>query len=427
MKVMVIGSGGREHCLVWKLSGSSDVSGIIAVPGNAGIEAHATCISADINNNEELVKIAKDNKVALTIVGPEAPLVSGIVDKFHANGLKIFGPSSASARLEGSKIFAKEFMSRYGIPTARFEVFDSVAQAHKYIDSCFGKDMQGIVVKADGLAAGKGALVCSSQDEAHDAVEKIMVEKTFGSAGEKVVIEEKLEGEECSLMAFVDGKTLLPLLPSQDHKRAFDGDRGPNTGGMGAYAPYPYIDLDLIDREVSRRFLDGIEKEGLDYKGIIYFGLMLTSEGPKVLEFNVRFGDPETQAVLPLLTTDFLDIIVRTTEGRLSGMGLDWQGAKAVTVVIASSGYPGHYEKGKAITGLEEVAKEKGVVAFHAGTKYNAERNVATSGGRVLDVTALDSTLAGAISKVYQAVGKIHFDGAFYRTDIASKALKRER
>jgi len=423
MRILVIGSGGREHCLVWKLSKCSDVSCIIAVPGNAGMELEATCISADIKNNEELLGIAKDNKVALTVVGPEVPLVSGIVDKFHANGLKIFGPSSASARLEGSKIFAKEFMSRYGIPTARFETFDSVIPAHKYIDSCFGKSMQGIVVKADGLAAGKGVLVCSSQDEAHYAVEKIMVEKAFGDAGEKVVIEEKLQGEECSLMAFVDGKTLLPLLPSQDHKRAFDGDRGPNTGGMGAYAPYPYIDAGLIDREISQRFLNGIEKEGLDYKGIIYFGLMLTSEGPKVLEFNVRFGDPETQAVLPLLTTDFLDIIVRTIDGRLSGIGLDWQTTKAVTVVIASGGYPGHYEKGKVITGLEEVVKEKGVVAFHAGTKYNAQRHPVTSGGRVLGVTALDSTLTGAVSKAYQAVGKIHFDGAFFRTDIASKGL----
>ncbi len=423
MKVMVIGSGGREHCLVWKLSKCSDVSDIIAVPGNAGMELEATCINADVKNNEELLRIAEDNKVALTIVGPEMPLVYGIADKFQANGLKIFGPSRASARLEGSKIFAKEFMSRYGIPTARFEVFDSVIPAHRYIDSCFGKGMRGIAVKADGLAAGKGVLVCSSRDEAHYAVEKIMVEKTFGSAGEKVVIEEKLQGEECSLMAFVDGKTLLPLLPSQDHKRAFDGDRGPNTGGMGAYAPYPHIDADLIDRKISQRFLNGIEKEGLDYKGIIYFGLMLTSEGPKVLEFNVRFGDPETQAVLPLLTTDFLDIIVRTIEGRLSGISLNWQTGSAVTVVIASDGYPGYYEKGKVITGLEEVAKEKSVIAFHAGTKYNAQHHIVTSGGRVIGVTALDSTLAGAVSKVYQAVGKIHFDGAFFRTDIASKGL----
>ncbi|MBN1383388.1 MAG: phosphoribosylamine--glycine ligase [Elusimicrobia bacterium] len=420
--ILIIGSGGREHAIAWKLKQSKKVSKLFCIPGNGGIlqdTARADGGKIDILDFDGIYGFVKENKIDLTIVGPELPLSEGIVDYFKTKNLKIFGPDRRSAQLESSKIFAKEFMEKYNIPTAAFEVFDNYDLAVKHIEHYTSHIARSLVVKADGLAAGKGVFVCDSKEDAEDAVKKIMVDKIFSSAGKRVIIEEKLTGQEASLMALCDGKTILPLVPSQDHKRIFDGDRGPNTGGMGAYAPAKILDEASAKKLIFDNFLRGLKEESLDFKGVIYAGIMLTNHGISVLEFNVRFGDPETQVILPLLKTDLLELILATVDGNLNKCKISWEDGSCVSVVLASGGYPGKYDKGKEIFGLNNIGD---AVAFHAGTKFEDNKYL-TSGGRVLNVSAIDSTLKGAISKVYKNVEKIKFDGMHFRRDIAAKGL----
>ncbi len=423
MKVLVVGGGGREHALVWKIAQSPRVKEIFCAPGNAGIARQARCVNIGTEDITSLLEFARREGVDLTVVGPEAPLCAGIADAFEGAGLRVFGPSRAAAELEGSKVFAKEIMKKYGIPTARFAVFDDPAAARSYIKEIGAP----CVVKADGLAAGKGVIVAASEEEALAAVDTIMVERAFGRAGERVVIEECLEGEEVSVLAFTDGQTVVPMVSSQDHKRVYDGDRGPNTGGMGAYAPAP-----VYTPEIHRRTLEEIlvpavramREEGRPYRGVLYAGLMVTSEGPKVLEFNVRFGDPEAQPVLALLESDLVEIMEAVLEERLAGVEIRWRDGAAVCVVLASGGYPGSYEKGKVISGLDEVPPD--VLVFHAGTAEAAGR-VVTAGGRVLGVTAAAGDIASAVRAAYSVVEKINFEGMHYRRDIAGRALARLR
>lgn len=427
MRILVIGSGGREHTLVWKISQSKKVEKIFCIPGNAGISEMAECINISLEKLDEIVKFAKENKIDLTVVGPEKPLADGIVDLFRENGLKIIGPDKKASTLECSKSFAKLFMKKYNIPTAKFEIFDDYENAINFVDKLYDRPFNNFwVVKADGLCAGKGVTVCNSIDEMKDAIEDSMVKKKFGSAGEKIVIEEKLEGEEASLMAFCDGKNISLMVSSQDHKRVFDNDKGPNTGGMGAYAPACVVTKKVLNQakeKIFKNFLRGIKNEKIDYKGIIYAGIMVTSDGPKVLEFNVRFGDPETQAVLPLLKTDIVDIFNAILEERLDKIKIDWDNNSSVCVVMASEGYPGDYEKGKKIFGLDKIKKTNGVIVFHAGTvKKNGE--YLTAGGRVLGVTGIGKNLQDAITKTYKAVKKITWEGVHYRKDIGMKGLR---
>ncbi len=427
MKILVIGSGGREHSLVWKISQSTKVDKIFCIPGNAGISELAECINISLDEFDKIVKFAKENKIDLTVVGPEKPLADGIVDCFKENGLNIIGPDKKASKLECSKSFAKNFMKRYNIPTAEFEIFDNYDDAISFIEKFYEKPFNSfLVVKADGLCAGKGVTVCNSIYEMRDAIEESMIKKRFGSAGERIVIEEKLEGEEASLMAFCDGKNISLMVPSQDHKRVFDNDKGPNTGGMGAYAPAPVVTKEILDKakkEIFENFLKGLKNEKMDYKGVIYAGIMVTSEGPKVLEFNVRFGDPETQAVLPLLKTDIIDIFTAILEERLDKIKVFWHEESAVCVVVASAGYPDEYEKGKKILGLEQIKKDNEVIVFHAGTvKKNG--NYFTAGGRVLGVTATGKDLRDAMRKAYRGVKKISWEGLHYRKDIGMKGLR---
>ncbi|HIE03980.1 MAG TPA: phosphoribosylamine--glycine ligase [Candidatus Latescibacteria bacterium] len=421
MKVLVVGGGGREHVLVWKVLQSPQVDQVVAAPGNAGIGEVAECADVEAEDIDGLLRLAEREKVDLTIVGPEAPLALGIVDRFRDAGLKIFGPTKEAAKIESSKVFAKELMAKHGIPTARFEVFDDPNRARDYI----WKAGTPIVVKADGLAAGKGSIVCKSLDEAYGAVERIMEKKEFGDAGNLMVVEEMLVGEEASILAITDGKAIKPLLPSQDHKPVYDGDRGPNTGGMGAYAPAPVV-TDEVARTVMERILrpavEGMAKEGTEYRGVLYAGLMITGEGPKVLEFNCRFGDPESQAVLPLFEGDLVDVLEATIEGELEEVEVRNSQGAAVCVVLASGGYPGKYEKGKVIEGLDELQDMEEVLVFHAGTARRDGRLV-TNGGRVLGVTALGPDIPRAIERAYEAVAKVHFEGMHYRRDIGRKAL----
>ncbi len=424
VKVLVIGSGGREHAFVWKLNNSKKVSNILCVPGNAGMSEMGVCVDIGILDFPGLVKLVKENNVDLTIVGPEVPLVSGIVDYFQNEGLAIFGPNKKAAQLEGSKIFAKEFMSKYNIPTARFDVFDDPQEAKK----CVEKVGVPLVVKADGLAGGKGVIICKTKPEAIAAIDMIMVERKFGSAGDKIIIEEMVVGEEASLMAFCDGETVLPMISSQDHKRVFDGDEGTNTGGMGAYAPAPVITEEIYEqtkKEVFENFIIGLKKEGIEYKGVVYAGVVITKKGPKVLEFNVRFGDPETQVVLPLLKSDMLDIISAVIDKKLDKLVIEWEKKSCVCVVLTSQGYPGSYEKEKEISGLENTKKIKDVVAFHSGTAFSSEKKLQTAGGRVLGVTALGDSLDKAINLTYQTIDKIKFEGMHYRKDIGARGIKK--
>ncbi|MDA7857922.1 phosphoribosylamine--glycine ligase [bacterium] len=422
MKVLVIGSGGREHTLVWKLSKSKNVSKIYCIPGNGGISQMAECSNIDMFNFPEIANFAKSKGVDLTIVGPEAPLSEGIVDFFQEQDLKIFGPNKEATRLESSKVFAKIFMKKYNIPTAEFEIFDNSKDALKYVD---GKT--SCVVKADGLAAGKGVMVCHTKDQARDAITSIMEKGSFGDAGNQIVIDELLVGEEASLMAFCDGKSITPMIPSQDHKPIFDNDKGPNTGGMGAYAPAPVVTDQIYKKaqeEIFDNFLFGLKKEGIEFKGIIYAGIMITEEGLKVLEFNVRFGDPELQVVLPLLKGDLIDIITRILRGRLKKAKIEWEDKSCVCVVMASGGYPGKYEKGKEIMGLEKIKGVEDVVVYHAGTEAKNGK-VLTAGGRVLGVAALGGDLKTSIDKAYEATQEIKFDNMYYRKDIGAKGLKK--
>ncbi|NPA48665.1 MAG: phosphoribosylamine--glycine ligase [Thermodesulfobacteria bacterium] len=423
MKILVVGGGGREHALCWKFAQSPLVEKVFCAPGNAGIAQDAECVPIKVDDFEALADFAEKEGVTFTIVGPEDPLAKGIVDYFESRGLKIFGPSAKAAQIEGSKVFAKELMAKYGIPTAAFEVFDDPDQALAYVE----KKGAPLVVKADGLAAGKGVIVCHTMEEAREAVKKIMVEKAFGEAGNRVVIEECLVGEEASFMILTDGKTLLPLPTSQDHKPLLDGDKGPNTGGMGAYSPAPVVTEELsqtIMETIMRPVIEGLAKEGIPYKGVLYAGLMITDGKPYVLEFNCRFGDPECQPLMMRIKSDLAALINDALAGNLAGKTLEIDERAAVCVVMASGGYPGKYEKGKVIHGLEEAEKIPGVKVFHAGT---ARRNgqYVTNGGRVLGVTALGSDIPEAIDLAYEAVEKIHWEGVHYRRDIGAKALKR--
>jgi len=421
MRVLVIGSGGREHCISWKIAQSKKVKKIYCAPANGAISRIAETVDIKADDIKALLDFAKSHAIDLTVVGPETPLVAGIVDLFQKEGLRIFGPSKRLATLEGSKIFAKEAMRRFNVPTADFEVFKDFDKAKKYIE----EKKPPIVIKADGLAQGKGVFVTQTKEEALAALKSAMVDKAFGPAGERVVIEECLYGEEASIIVISDGKNIIPLASSQDHKRAYDGDKGPNTGGMGAYSPAP-----IVTREAERRIMDevitpmikGFREEGMPYKGVLYAGIMLTDSGPKVLEFNVRLGDPETQAVLPRLKSDLVELMEHSIGGTLGEAEAVWHEKSAVCVVIASGGYPGHYEKGKEITGLDEAEKMKDVVVFHAGTKRQSSKYI-TDGGRVLGVTALGDDIESAISTAYKAVSKIKFENMHFRRDIGKKAL----
>ncbi len=423
MRILVIGSGGREHALVWKLAQSRSVKKLFAAPGNAGISEQAACVSIGAGNIPALVDFAKKEKIDLTVVGPEAPLCAGIADAFAESGLTIFGPSRKASRLEGSKIFAKELMTRHQVPTAPFEVFRSLATASAGLLKWKGP----CVVKADGLCQGKGVLVAQDTEEAAAAVRILMEKKAFGSAGEQIIIEERLEGEEASMLALTDGKEICLLPSSQDHKRVYEQDRGPNTGGMGAYSPAPVVTA-AVEKEIRRRILApalrGMAQEDSPYRGVLYAGLMLTRSGPMVLEFNVRFGDPETQAILPRLKGDFAHLLFELAQGRFPKGMLEIDERPCVSVVLASGGYPGEYEKGKVIEGLETAARQKDVVVFHAGTEKK-DGTFLTSGGRVLAVSALGETLEEAVKQAYETVSQIHFEGMYYRKDIAYRALTK--
>ena len=423
MKVLVVGGGGREHTIAWKLSQSPHVDTIYACPGNAGIAGLGECVAIDVEDKKALLEFAQERKVDLTIVGPEAPLVSGIVDLFRSEGQRIFGFDSKGALLEGSKVWAKRFMDKYEIPTGGFAVFDNHCAAQNAIEA--GKPP--FVIKADGLAAGKGVLICQTMEEARSAIETVMQKKEFGTAGDRIIFEEFLEGTELSVIAVFDGKDYRLLVPSQDHKRAFDGDKGPNTGGMGAYAPVPVLGHALEDKiriEIIERTLSGIQAETIKGAGVVYFGLMLTPEGPRVLEYNCRFGDPETQVILPLLKTDLFEVLFEATESNLESVDFENSEEACTCVVIASGGYPGPYEKGKEITGIAE-AEKAGCTVFHAGTRLEGGSTV-TSGGRVLGVTAIAPTLREATDKAYAGVDKISFEGCFSRRDIAWRALEKQ-
>lgn len=420
MKVMVVGAGGREHAIVKKLKESPKVTSVLAAPGNAGISKEARVIPVEVDNLPGLLEIAVRENVDLTVVGPELPLTLGIADYFQEHGLKVFGPNRDAAQIEGSKSFAKELMRENNIPTAFYETFDNLNDAREFI---YQKGVP-IVIKADGLAAGKGVYVCQELEEAVSALEDIFIKRIFGAAGNRVVIEEYLEGQEVSVLAFTDGKTVVPMVAAQDHKRVFNNDQGPNTGGMGAYAPAPIYTSEIARRVAAEIFiptLRGLKNRGITYQGVLYAGLILTKDGPKVLEFNARFGDPETQVILPLLKTDLLEIMLAVVEKRLSEIKVEFLPKACATVVLASGGYPGKYETGKVIQGLDRLPA--GVVAFHAGTAFNGDE-IVTAGGRVLNITAVGDDLKKALELAYEGVKAVNFEGMHYRTDIGQKALK---
>jgi len=423
MRILVVGSGGREHALVWKIARSQHITRLVCAPGNPGIAELAECVPIAATDVDGLAAFASENEIDLTIVGPEAPLCAGIADVFQARGRRIFGPTRRAAQLEGSKVFCKQFLLKCGVPTARAGIFKDASAARDYVRQCGAP----VVVKADGLAAGKGVTVAESVADADRAIDDIMERRVFGNAGAQVVIEECLTGEEASVMALVDGRTFRVLASSQDHKRALDGDRGPNTGGMGAYSPTPAVGADVsgpID-DIFNRTLKGLQAEGIDYRGVLYAGLMLTKDGPKVLEFNCRFGDPETQVVVPRMDFDLARAAHATADGRLGELKLKWKPEPAVCVVMASAGYPGGFERGRPIEGLKEASELANVTVFHAGTKRDARGGVVTDGGRVLGVTALGDNVAQAARRAYEAVERIHFDGAQFRRDIAARAIRR--
>jgi phosphoribosylamine--glycine ligase len=423
MKVLVVGAGGREHALVWKIAQSPRVTKIYCAPGNAGISEQATLVPIKASDLNGLLEFALKEEIDLTTVGPEEPLTKGIVDLFESKGLLIFGSTQRAAKIEGSKAFAKEMMKKYSIPTASYEIFDDHKEAMTYIR----RHGTPIVVKADGLAAGKGVIVCKTVEEAIQSVERIMVDKIFGEAGNRVVVEECLVGEEASYIAFTDGKVILPMASSQDHKPIFDEDEGPNTGGMGAYSPAPVVTDQVHEKileRVLRPIIQGMGEEGRPYKGVLYAGLMIHDGHPEALEFNARFGDPETQPVLMRMKGDIIPILEACIKGNLSQYQIEWDSRASVCVVMASKGYPGNYEKGKTIHGLKEVSQMKDVFVFHAGTALK-DGQVITNGGRVLGVTGLGEDISRAIEKTYEAVKKIAWDGVHYRKDIGKKALCR--
>ncbi|HHT9119002.1 MAG TPA: phosphoribosylamine--glycine ligase [Candidatus Hypogeohydataceae bacterium YC41] len=421
--MLVIGSGGREHCLAWKIAQSPRLKKLYCTPGNPGIASVADCVDITSDDIGSLCNFALKEKVDFTVVGPEVPLVAGLVDRFQANGLRAFGPTKKAALLEGSKAFSKTLMRKYGIPSAEFRIFSEITPAKRHIECINGS----LVVKVDGLAGGKGSFVCKSPEEALKAVDLIMREKVFGPAGERVIIEEYLEGEEVSIMALTNGKSIIPLEPVQDHKALYEGDKGPNTGGMGAYTPVPKFTQELsikVEKEILVPTVHAMKREGRPFKGVLYVGLMLTAAGPRVLEYNVRFGDPETQPLLMRLQGDFLSLLLATVEGRLEKVEYGWDPRAALCVVIASAGYPGNYEKGKEIKGLEALSGAEDLMVFHAGTALR-QKKVVTTGGRILGVTALGKDLPEAQKKAYSAAEKISFDGAYYRKDIGWRAIAR--
>jgi len=421
MKVLVVGSGGREHALIWKIAKSPLVKKIYAAPGNAGIESLAECVNIAVDQIEDLRQFAIDQKIDLTVVGPELPLVRGIVNQFEKAGLKVFGPTAEAAQLEGSKAFAKKIMSDAGVPTAAFQIFDNVIKAKRFIID----REPPFVIKADGLASGKGVLIANSCEEGVQVVNQMIQNRLFGDSGKLVVIEEFFKGDELSILLLTDGERILPLASSQDHKRAFDDDQGPNTGGMGAYSPCPLVSdkelNDIIDK-TARPVIEELRERKIIYRGLLYVGIMITTSGPQVLEFNVRFGDPETQAVLPRLKTDLVPIMYEIASGKLKTQTLEWDSRACVSVVMASGGYPGTYQSGYEIKGLDQV---RDALVFHAGTMREPFGSVTTSGGRVLAVSALGKTFKEARDVAYQAVDQISFQGGFFRRDIGKRVLER--
>ncbi|MBX7151613.1 phosphoribosylamine--glycine ligase [bacterium] len=422
MNIFVIGSGGREHALVWKIAQSRHASKIYCAPGNGGISQIAECVPVKVNDIEGLLRFAKEKKIDLTVVGSEEPLTLGIADEFTKHGLGIFGPSAKAAEIEGSKVFSKQLMKKYNVPTAGFEIFSDSTLAKNFVQST----NRAFVVKADGLAAGKGVIVAADVQETLNAIDLIMSDKKFGSAGNKIIIEEKMAGEEASVFAITDGEGYVLLPAAQDHKRIFDGDRGGNTGGMGAYAPAPVVTpeiMEQVERTIIRPVIQGMASEGRLYKGVLYCGLMLTNEGPKVVEFNCRFGDPECQVLMPLIDSDVVELFLAVATNQLNDHSLRLNSMAATCVVLASGGYPDLFEKGKTISGLEKIVSQNAVV-FHAGTQKSDGKFI-TSGGRVLGVTAFTDTIASSIQSAYETVGHLSFEGMHFRKDIGHRALKR--
>ena len=422
MRVLVVGSGGREHAIVWSLKKNGSIEKIYCAPGNAGIGVDAECVPIGAMEFEKLVDFAKKENIDFTIIGMDDPLVGGIVDAFEKEGLRVFGPRKNAAIIEGSKAFSKDLMKKYGIPTAKYESFSDYDKAKEYLDK---QDMP-VVIKADGLALGKGVLICTTRDEAETGLKEIMLDKKFGSAGNKVVIEEFLQGPEVSVLSFCDGKTVVPMVSAQDHKRALDGDKGLNTGGMGTFSPSVFYTEEMNQECMEKIFKPTVEamaKEGRPFVGILYFGLMLTKDGMKVIEYNARFGDPETQVVLPRLKTDLLEIMEACVDGKLADINIEWYDNSAVCVVLASGGYPTAYEKGFEITGLDDIKKRDDIVVFHAGTDLKDGKFV-TNGGRVLGITGIGKDINEAIKIAYEGVEIVDFEKKHFRTDIGRKEYK---
>lgn len=423
MKVLVIGSGAREHALVWKMKQSPLVTKIFAAPGNAGIAALAECVSIKAEDVQGLLDFAVRESIGLTVVGPEVPLTLGIQNLFESKGLKVFGPSKEAALLEGSKVFSKQMMTKFGIPTAEYEVFSNVKEAKHYVI----ETEMPVVIKADGLAAGKGVVICETAEQAVTALTQIMEQKIFGDAGNKVIIEEKLEGEEISVFALTDGEIILPLVSARDHKRAYDNDQGANTGGMGAFSPNPqFSDAEIQDmvKIAIEPLVRGMKKEGKPFRGVVFAGIMMTTKGPYVLEYNARFGDPETEVILPRLKSDIVPLFMQIAEGKLQQTQLEWDNRPCMTVVMVSGGYPSSYAKGHVIAGLEAASARKDVFVFHAGTEFNASKQVVSAGGRVLAVTAWGDSMRQAFERAYQAVSDISFKDCYYRRDIGKKTVE---
>jgi phosphoribosylamine--glycine ligase len=424
MRILVIGSGGREHALVWKLSKSPRIQAILCAPGNAGIAQRARCVPVQPHDAAAIIGLVRREKIDYVVVGPEAPLASGLVDHLKAAGIGVLGPSKEAAQLESSKVFAKDFMSRHGIPTAQYATYKDAKTALAFLGSSEAR--YPIVVKADGLAAGKGVVVAHSAPEAREAVQRIMVDREFGPAGDRTIVEECLEGIEASYIVFTDGETVLPAVAARDHKAVFDNDAGPNTGGMGAYSTDdilgPEVEQYVLQR-IIHPVIEGMRAEGFPFQGILYAGLMLTGSGAQVLEYNVRMGDPECQVILPRLSSDFSELCAALCEGRLKDYRAVWSNDASVCVVLASGGYPGPYSKGKVIAGLNMAEEDRRIAVFHAGTRREGDAFV-TDGGRVLGVTAMDQDLASAMMLAYEAVNKIHFEGMHYRRDIGAKGLR---
>lgn len=415
MKVLIIGSGGREHAIAYALNKSSKVDEIHAIPGNPGIAQIGTCHQGNVEDLDYILKFVEENAIDFTVVGPEVPLCLGLADLLESHGHKVFGPLKQSAMLEGSKSFSKEFMVKHHIPTAKYQEVNSYDEAINALDDFD----YPVVVKADGLAAGKGVVICENRNQAMEALKEMMVDGALGGAGQKVVLEEFLTGFECSLLCFTDGKTIVPMVSAKDHKQIYDGNKGPNTGGMGTVSPNPFLPegmADIFKSDILEPFLAGLQEEHMDYRGVVFIGLMIENKKVKVLEFNVRFGDPETQSILLRLDSDLFDIMYATACGKLDEVNIQWKDEHVACLVLASGGYPGKYEKGKVITGLEQVNDD--IVVFHAGTAYNKDGKIVTNGGRVLNICALAPSLEEAREKVYHAAKVIHFDNCYYRHDI---------